>query len=222
VYHTVRPGQTLYRISRVYGVNQQYLARINGITDPNQLRVGERLYIPGAAYVHYVPQSNVSPPPEPRHTRAHPVKKAVHKPPHATHVKAVPHKLARAPKASGLFSWPLHGKVVDEFGKKNSAVGKGIEIFATTGASVKAAAAGRVIYSGRGIRSYGNLIIVKHDNSFFTVYGFNRKNLVKVGNFVSKGERIALVGAPPDGGGSRLYFEIRYGKDAVNPIFYLP
>ena len=223
VYHTVRDGQTLYRISRVYGVNEQYLARINGIGDPSQLRVGQRLYIPGASRVRYVPSADSSPAPPPA-PPPRPVKKAppvrrIAPPPNRP---SPPTPSGPAPKVAGLFGWPLRGKVVDEFGRKTSAIGKGIEILATTGTAVKSAAAGRVIYSGNGIRSYGNLIIVKHDNSFFTVYGFNRKNLVKVGSFVSKGDRIALVGTPPGGGSGRLYFEIRYGKDAVNPIFYLP
>jgi lipoprotein NlpD len=87
---------------------------------------------------------------------------------------------------------------------------------------VVSAAAGRVIYSGNGIRGYGNLIILKHDDSFYTIYGFNAKNLVESGSFVSKGEKIALAGSPPNGGSPRLYFEIRHGKTAVDPIFYLP
>jgi lipoprotein NlpD len=97
-----------------------------------------------------------------------------------------------------------------------------VEISAVSGTPVLSAAAGRVIYSGDGIRTYGNLIILRHDNDFFTVYGFNQKNIVDAGTFVSKGERIALSGAPPAGGKPRLYFEIRRGKEPVDPIFYLP
>ncbi|NIP49282.1 MAG: M23 family metallopeptidase, partial [Gammaproteobacteria bacterium] len=87
---------------------------------------------------------------------------------------------------------------------------------------VKAAASGKVIYSGNAIPGYGNLIILEHSNNFFSVYGFNDKNLVKMDDFVGQGDRIALSGLPPNGQSARLYFEIRKGKTAVNPILYLP
>lgn len=99
---------------------------------------------------------------------------------------------------------------------------KGLEIEAPRGTPIMAAAAGHVIYSGDGIRGYGNLIILKHENSFFTVYGYNDRNLVKNGAYVGKGERIALSGSPPGGGLPRLHFEIRFGKKSLDPTFYLP
>jgi lipoprotein NlpD len=97
-----------------------------------------------------------------------------------------------------------------------------VEIGVPEETPIQAAAAGQVTYSGDGIRGYGNLIIIRHDDSFFTVYGFNRKNLVASGAFVNQGEKIALSGCPPSGGKPRLHFEIRQGKAPVNPIFYLP
>jgi lipoprotein NlpD len=123
---------------------------------------------------------------------------------------------------AGRFLWPLHGETLRRFGGKNGSTSKGMELAAAANTPVVAAAAGRVIYSGDGIRSYGNLIILKHDESFFTVYGYNERNLVQAGSFVSKGEKIALVGTPPEGGRARLYFELRYGKEAVDPTIYLP
>jgi lipoprotein NlpD len=122
----------------------------------------------------------------------------------------------------GKFNWPLKGALLKGFGGGGGSPIKGVEISAAAGTPVLSAAAGRVIYSGDGIRTYGNLIILRHDNDFFTVYGFNQKNIVDAGTFVSKGERIALSGAPPAGGKPRLYFEIRRGKEPVDPIFYLP
>ena len=91
-----------------------------------------------------------------------------------------------------------------------------------SGSEVTAAAAGKVIYSGDGVNGYGYLIILQHEDDLFTVYGFNQKNLVRQGDYVSKGERIALSGIPPSGGKARLHFEVRKGKQAVNPILYLP
>jgi lipoprotein NlpD len=112
--------------------------------------------------------------------------------------------------------------VVRNFGSSGGTLNKGIEISSPVGSAVHSAGAGRVIYSSDGVAGYGNLIIIRHDDGFFSVYGFNKKNLVQVGTFVSRGQRIALSGSPPGGGSPRLHFEIRNGKDAVNPIFYLP
>jgi len=122
----------------------------------------------------------------------------------------------------GRFLWPVRGVLLRRFGSSGSTASKGLEIGVPTNTPVVAAAAGRVIYSGNGISSYGNLIIVKHDDMFFTVYGYNARNLISSGTFVSKGEKIALAGVPPAGGKPRLYFEIRYGKEAVDPTIYLP
>ena len=99
---------------------------------------------------------------------------------------------------------------------------RGFEIEAEPGTPVLAAAAGKVIYSGDGVKGYGHLIIVQHKNDFYTVYGFNSRNLVKQGDFVSQGEQIAVSGTPPGGGEARLHFEVRKKKVAVNPILYLP
>jgi len=106
--------------------------------------------------------------------------------------------------------------------KAKAGSGKGIEIAVRSGSSVKAAEAGKVIYSGDGVNGYGHLIILQHENDLFTVYGFNQRNFVRQGDFVSQGEKIALSGTPPAGGTPRLHFEVRKGKQAVNPILYLP
>ena len=235
VYHTVKKGQTLYRISRTYGVEESYLARINGISGPSLLQSGQQLYIPGAQHVRHVPVTNRS---APANTRARasspprpspaesagkpaPVPKAVPVP------RAAKPETVQAPKKPptaerGRFIWPAKGKLVAKFGDKKGGVCKGLEIALKKGTAVVSAAAGKVIYSGDGITGYGNLVIVRHDDSYFTVYGYNRKNFVSKGDFVSKGQKIALSGAPPKGGPPRLYFEIRYGKKPVDPIFYLP
>ena len=122
----------------------------------------------------------------------------------------------------GLFEWPVKGKVLNGFGAKGDTTHKGIEIAASNGSTVRAAASGKVIYSGNAIRGYGNLIILEHSDNFFTVYGYNQKNLVAMDDFVGQGDKIALSGSPPNGKSPRLHFEIRHGKAAVDPIFYLP
>ncbi len=237
VYHTVTKGQTLYRISRTYQVNEDYLARVNGITDPSQLRIGTRLFIPGASHVRSVPRTagGVAKPTTPSpsvsrstSSRSAPVQKqaTVKK---SAGVAATPKTLPKTSVSSAKsavsqkLQWPLRGKIVRTFSEQSrTGGGKGIEISVRAGSNVAAADAGKVIYSGDGVRGYGFLIIVQHENDLFTVYGFNQKNLVRQGDFVSKGEKIALSGVPPGGGAPRLHFEVRKGKAAVDPLLYLP
>ena len=98
---------------------------------------------------------------------------------------------------------------------------KGIEIAGRVGSPVRAAASGRVIYSGAGLIGYGNLIIIKHDDRYLTAYANNRRLLASKGDKVQKGEPIAEVGTVA-GKTPRLHFELRkYGKP-VDPIPYLP
>lgn len=250
VYHRVDSGETLYRISRTYGVDERYLARVNGISDPTRLQGGSLVYIPGAKQVRDTASvtaraaatkpagkpATVAPTRAPASAKAtaktgkgKTSRKTADRQPAPTATKTSPAatspvKSSRPAPAvvAGRFLWPLHGETLRRFGGSGATPSKGMEIGAKTNTPVIAAAAGRVIYSGDGIRSYGNLIIVKHDESFFTVYGYNERNLVQTGGFVSKGEKIALVGTPPEGGKPRLYFELRYGKEAVDPTIYLP
>ena len=98
----------------------------------------------------------------------------------------------------------------------------GIDITAPEGAPVRAAASGRVIFSSDEIKSYGNLIIIKHEGRFSTVYAHNQKNLVKEGDFVEKGQTIAKVGRTGRATAPHLHFEVRHGKKPRNPVFFLP
>ena len=224
VYHTVQKGQTLYKISQVYGVEEIYLARINKISDPTQLHIGDRIYIPGATTVKTVPATVTHSTPQQK-PKSQTTKKPATKQPSSTPAKTTTTKSPpprKAPVGKGEFIWPVKGKLVKRFNSNSSVGSKGIEVSVKSGTPVSSAAAGKVIYSGDGISGYGNLLIVRHDDTFFTVYGYNKKNLVQTGAFVSKGEKIALSGSPPSGGEPRIYFEIRYGKKPVNPISYLP
>jgi len=228
VYHTVEPGQTLFRISRTYGVDSDYLARINNISDPTQLRAGTRLYIPGANQQRRVEVVTSSPVPATT-TRTAPAPATPSSPPSAPVLTPRPPPAPSSPPPAmasipqKTFSWPLKGSVVRQFRPAAEAgAGRGIEIAAQPGTAVLAAEAGRVIYSGDGVSGYGHLVILQHDNQLFTVYGFNQRNLVSQGAFVSRGDRIALSGTPPAGGEPRLHFEVRSGKEPVNPQLYLP
>lgn len=224
VFHKVRDGQDLRQISRAYGVDEMTLARINGVDSPDAVGVGDTIFIPGARQVVNLPGAAERPaPPRPPASGKDSLKKTAAPAPLLRNPAPREASAAEPPKATrDRFVWPLKGEVVRRYGDRTPTPCKGIEIASPPATPVVAAAAGRVIYSGDGIRSYGNLVIVKHDDGYFTVYGYNRSNLVAAGKFVSRGERIALSGSPPSGAGARLYFEIRYGKEPVDPSFYLP
>lgn len=224
IYHTVRPGESLAGIARTYGRNEVGLARINGIAEPSALHSGDRLFIPGARAPRQVTPPSSTATAKPSTVRQTPFKpKAVSKPPPLVPTSAA--KKSPAPPLKpepGRFQWPVRGELLRRFGDPKPFPCKGVEIAAPLGSPILAAAAGRVIYSGDGIRSFGNMVILKHDNDYFTVYAFNQRNLIESGSFVSKGERIALSGAPPEKARPRLYFEIRRHKEPVDPTFYLP
>ncbi len=233
VYHTVQPGQTLYRIAKTYEISESRLADINDIKDPAQLKANQRLYIPGVTQSRKVPVTSKTTSTSSRASSVTPVTK---KQPKKTARKSVIKKsavkssgqpVAKSPAhaakpAKGFFVWPVKGKLLNKFGKKNKNIYKGIEIGVPKGTTVNAAASGKVIYSGSAIPGYGNLVILEHSDSYFSVYGYNHKNLVKMNDYVGQGDKIALSGLPPNGQSARLHFEIRKGKSAVNPILYLP
>ncbi len=235
IYHTVKPGQTLYRIAMTYDVDEATLARVNNIKDPRQLKVNQRVYIPGVSQLRNVPATASAPKPatvststpvhrssssaassSAAHKKTAPVaqRPATKKPPVSVNANSKPVK--------GLFDWPAKGKILNKFGSQGQKVYKGIEIGIPKGTRVLAAASGKVIYSGNSIPGFGNLVILEHSDSFFSVYGYNDQNLVKMDDFVGQGDKIALSGEPPNGQSARLHFEIRKGKSAVNPILYLP
>ena len=116
------------------------------------------------------------------------------------------------------FIWPARGRLVAEFSEPNN---KGVDIAGKLGEPVYASASGRVMYTGTGIRGYGKLIVIKHENGFNSVYAHNKTILVKEGQTVSRGERIAELGES-DAGTPMLHFEIRKSGKPVDPLKYLP
>lgn len=115
------------------------------------------------------------------------------------------------------WSWPTNGKVVASF---NEASNKGIDIAGTTGQAINAASSGKVIYSGSDLRGYGKLIIIKHNKTFLSVYAHNSKLLVKEGQQVTAGQKIAEMGNS-DSNTVKLHFEIRQQGKSVDPAKYL-
>jgi lipoprotein NlpD len=116
------------------------------------------------------------------------------------------------------FIWPARGGLIAKFAEPNS---KGVDIGGKPGDPVVAAAAGQVLYTGTGIRGFGKLIVIRHDNGFSSVYAHNREILVKEGQSVARGQRIAEMG-DSDADRPKLHFEIRKSGKPVDPLRYLP
>lgn len=209
IYHRVKPGENLYRIARTYQVDLQEIAELNNITEASLIRPGQKVFIPGANRQLPV----VVPDPGPGGAERVTVSRDPGE-------KSPPAKQIVTEK--GKFIWPVRGKVTSRFGMRKGKPHDGIDISAPEGTPVVAAAAGRVIYSSDKIRSYGNLVIIKHQGRYSTVYAHNQKNLVGEGDFVEKGQVIARVGDTGRASAPHLHFEVRFGKKPRNPEFFLP
>ncbi len=207
VYHVIKPGETLYRIARTYGVEVQDLAKANHIADPRKIRKGTRLFIPGARRVRKVPSR----------------KARVTKAPGESPRGVIPDAEASVIIPGELdFDWPLRGSLTSPFGRRGHQMHQGVDIAAVTGTPIRAAEEGTVIFSDRGPGGYGLMVILRHASGFHSVYAHNRKNLVKVGQQVRQGEAIALVGNTGRSTGPHLHFEIRNRTSPQDPLFFLP
>lgn len=220
-YHIVGKGDTLYSISHRYGVDIKSLKQINDLQEPYTLMIGQRLSLYGNTHTTATTAAagskkyQVSPIYKPRtNTQNIAAKRTV--------AKSTPTRQV-SQKRSSKFSWPVRGTVVSKFGT----IGKGrandgINIKAPAGSAVKAADAGTVAYAGNELKGFGNLILVRHNDGYITAYAHNAKILVKKGQKVRRGEKIATVGTTGGVNVPQLHFEVRAGKKAVNPINYLP
>lgn len=210
-YYTVRPGDTLHRIALDHGQTWRDLMRWNNLSNPDVIEVGQVLRVaqPGA-----VAQSSgvvVQPiAPQPAAAPAAP----------EDNKQAATSKAAPAPlNDEGLgFIWPSNGSVAAGF---DEAKNKGLDITGKLGDPVLAAADGQVVYAGAGLRGYGNLIILKHNNTYLTAYAHNKALLVKEDQRVKKGERIAEMGNT-DADRVKLHFEVRRLGKPVDPMRVLP
>jgi len=125
-------------------------------------------------------------------------------------------------RPSRIFAWPVyHGEISSGFGIRNGTMHDGVDIAAPIGTPVHAAESGSVIYAGR-LRGYGNVIIVRHDDHYVTVYGHNSANLVREGDSVARGQVIGTIGDSGRTTGANLHFEVRRDNTARNPLAYLP
>ena len=214
-FYRVKRGDTLIRIALDNGQSYRDIAAWNNITDPNLIEVDQVLRVkppPSTARVVTKPIEPI----KPADSKASTDKKVATK-------KVEEKEVASAePKADAVdppikLSWPAKGKVVEEF---NEAKNKGIDIAGKMGEPIQAAADGKVVYAGNSLRGYGNLVIIKHDNTYLTAYAHNRTLVVKEGESVRKGQRIAEMG-DSDANMVKLHFEVRMNGKPVNPMQYL-
>jgi len=218
VYHTVKNGQTLYNIARVYNVPLRTIENANNITNDTDLKPGEKIFIPGAEKVMYV-----SPTIKTGHSnRQKTVQITGRTKPSNLKKHRERHKTVRHSTSAISFVWPLRGKIIQTFNTSNGNRHDGIDIKAPEGKSIRAAASGTVIYSNDTIRGYGSMIIIKHKKGFVTVYAHNSVNLVKKGRRVKQGEVIAKVGDTGYATTPHLHFEVRLHAIPKNPLKYLP
>jgi lipoprotein YgeR len=200
-YYRVVSGDTLMKIARANHQSLANLKRWNNLSNPDALEVGQVLRVtpPGSAASS---GAVVSTTPAPGNAAS---------PPSDTGSIV-------QPAARIALIWPAPGKVERGF---DGAQSKGIDITNGAGTIVVAAATGTVVYAGDGLRGYGQLVILKHDNDFLTAYAHNRALLVKEGQVVQQGQQIAEMG-DTDSDHVALHFELRYNGHSIDPARYLP
>jgi lipoprotein NlpD len=226
--HIVIPGDTLFSIAWRYGLKYEILAKHNGISPPYLIRPSQviRLDVTGPGMpiakkqqlaqqtVGRSPTSNVT-----REKSGVTMKNNNNRQENKTAVSANNTNKSQAWGAP-QWRWPARGPLLSSFQGSN-ALNKGIDLGGKLGEPVLAAAGGQVVYSGSGLRGYGKLLIVKHNETFLSAYAHNDRLLVKEGDFVKAGQRIADIGSS---GTDRvkLHFEIRRDGTPVDPLKFLP
>jgi len=212
-YYTVKPGDRLLRIAMDNGQNWRDLVKWNNLENANVIEVGQVLRVtpPVIEIAATKPVGNArveTRPPAPSGT-----------------VSTTPVPAASAPPATPIagadnvnWAWPANGPILVQFDEAKS---KGLVIGGKAGDPVFAAADGRVVYAGSGLRGYGNLLIVKHNDTYLTAYAHNQALLVKEDQAVRRGQKIAEMGST-DAETVQLHFEIRRQGKPVDPIKLLP
>jgi murein DD-endopeptidase MepM/ murein hydrolase activator NlpD len=209
--HVVRPGDSVYVISQRYAVSQYQLAQLNFLKPPFELKIGQKLQLPNSLDFSVldvglpdgVSGTNIAQPA-----------------PTKTSVPAAPRKRFVAPSLAGSsgFSWPVQGEIIAEFGPSQRGVhNDGVNIAASEGASVGAAAKGRVAFVGTNIKSFGKLVLVKHDGGIITAYAHLGDISVTEGDIVTAGQSIGTIGRSGRVDSPQLHFEIRKSRQPIDP-----
>ena len=223
--HEVVKGDTLSGIAVRYDANMHVLARLNGLKPPYTIYTSQRLRLPGRGGVAKVAHASkstsklIAKPP----AWATKKTKISSKPAPVTSRTVVSEPIPKPPPISGKgFRWPLRGRVVSDYGAKPKGFhNDGINIAAPRGMGIKAAQNGVVVYAGNELRGFGNLLLIKHSGGWVTAYAHADSLLVKRGDRVLKGQRVATVGTTGSVTTPQLHFEIRKGRQARDPRKYL-
>lgn len=210
-YHTVLKGDTLYSIAFRHGVDYKKIARWNKIRSPYTILPGQRLKLSPTGVTSKTYSTR-------KQTKSS--KKAAKKKSSVTKAAKNTKKKTTVKPIKHAWNWPTKGSVIRTYSTKVGG-NKGIDIGGKIGQPVLAASSGKVVYSGNGLASYGNLIIIKHSEQFISAYAHNKKLFVKEGGEVKRGEKIAELGNTGTSE-AKLHFEIRYLGKPVDPIKYLP
>ena len=230
-YYSVKSGDTLIRIGMDNGQSWRDIARWNNIENPNLIETGQVLRVTPpeetGVVVRPVSSTNVVTSPAPANTASAPVpasNTASVRPPASAanppNASTPANNLANTDSAEETvsFQWPTRGNVLAGFDEVKN---KGIDIAGKAGDPVLAAADGKVVYAGSGLRGYGNLVILKHNNTYLTAYAHNQSLLVKEDQAIKRGQKIAEMGNS-DADQVKLHFEIRRQGKPVDPAKYLP
>jgi len=230
-YYSVKSGDTLIRIGMDNGQSWRDIARWNNIENPNLIETGQVLRVTPpeetGVVVRPVSSTNVVTSPTPSSAASAPAtatNPAAVRPPASaaspSNSSTPANNLANADSAEETvsFQWPTRGNVLAGFDEVKN---KGIDIAGKAGDPVLAAADGKVVYAGSGLRGYGNLVILKHNNTYLTAYAHNQSLLVKEDQAIKRGQKIAEMGNS-DADQVKLHFEIRRQGKPVDPAKYLP
>jgi lipoprotein NlpD len=230
-YYSVKSGDTLIRIGMDNGQSWRDIARWNNIENPNLIETGQVLRVTPpeetGVVVRPVSSTNVVTSPAPANTASAPApasNTASVRPPASAanppNASTPTNNLANTDSAEDTvsFQWPTRGNVLAGFDEVKN---KGIDIAGKAGDPVLAAADGKVVYAGSGLRGYGNLVILKHNNTYLTAYAHNQSLLVKEDQAIKRGQKIAEMGNS-DADQVKLHFEIRRQGKPVDPAKYLP
>ena len=194
ITHVVQPGETLYTIAWRYGIDYQELAQFNGLSNPDLIYVGQRLSLRPSGASRPTQASSGTAPSRP-----------------------LPPPPTLSPPA---WQWPAVGELLRSY-SADTGLSNGIGIGGTVGQAIHAAASGRVVYAGSGLIGYGQLLIIKHNDTYLSAYGYNNRLRVEQGESVDRGQTIAEMGVGPEWQ-PQLHFEIRRNGSAVDPLQHLP
>ena len=190
--HVVGSGEGFYTIAAKYGLDYKKLATWNNMSTNDVIFTGMKLKL-------YPPKNSTS----------------------SSSTNTSGGSSTGASLASSLkLQWPIRGRIINKFNANDNTV-KGIDIAGQVGQRIKAAASGKVVYAGSGLVGLGNVIVIKHNETYLTAYGYNEKLLLSEGASVAKGQDIAIIGVGLDNQ-RMLHFEVRKNGKPVNPIGYLP